>query len=92
MLAAHVAYDGVDGIFRHLDDLDVGDAVVVSTDGGAPRSYRVHAVSEHPKDALPADVWARTGPSRLVLITCGGSFDAERRSFDRNVVVWAVPA
>jgi LPXTG-site transpeptidase (sortase) family protein len=92
VLAAHVAYDGVDGVFRHLADLDVGDEVVVSTDEGALRSYRVSSVGEHPKEALPAEVWARTGPSRLVLITCGGSFDAERRSYERNVVVWAVPA
>jgi LPXTG-site transpeptidase (sortase) family protein len=92
VLAAHIAYDGIDGVFRHVADLDVGDALVVSTDDGARRPYRVSAVREHPKDALPADVWARAGPSRLVLITCGGDFDPERRRYRSNVVVWAEPA
>jgi hypothetical protein len=36
-------------------------------------------------------LFSGTGAPRLTLITCGGSFDAARRSYRENVVVTAVP-
>lgn len=46
----------------------------------------------HPKDQLPNDeIWGATDQRELRLITCGGSFDASRRSYRDNVVVWAQP-
>jgi LPXTG-site transpeptidase (sortase) family protein len=91
VLAAHVAFDGVDGAFRHLGKLQPGDVVVVTLDDGTERVYRVDELAAYRKDALPAKVWARDGAERLVLITCGGRFDAARRSYDDNVVAWASP-
>ena len=45
------------------------------------------------KEALEADdLFTRTGPARLVLVTCGGEFDADVRSYRSNVVVVADPA
>jgi hypothetical protein len=87
VLVGHVAFDGVDGAFRHLADLSPGDEVRVDD-----RTFVVVAVDEYRKNALPGDVWTDQGRPRLVLITCGGSFDAARRSYDSNVVVWAEPA
>jgi hypothetical protein len=46
-----------------------------------------------PITQLPAaELFARTGPPRLVLVTCGGDFDPETGSYRANVVVHAVPA
>lgn len=92
VLAAHVAYDGVDGVFRHLDDLEEGDALTVSFADGSRRAFTVTAVERYDKSDLPADVWARTGPPRLVLITCGGDFDTAADSYEDNVVAYAGPA
>ena len=92
VLAAHVAFDGVDGAFRRLGDLAPGDAVVVTLNDGTERVYRIDELAAYRKEALPEAVWARDGPERLVLITCGGRFDADRRSYDDNVVAWASPA
>lgn len=92
VLAAHVAYDGVDGVFRDLDRLDAGDEVAVTFDDGTTASYRVTEVVTHAKDALPDDLFARRGPERLVLITCGGDFNPSLRSYEDNVVATAVPA
>ena len=47
------------------------------------RSYR--------KSALPDGVFARSGPARLVLVTCGGPFDAATGHYLDVVVVTAVP-
>jgi hypothetical protein len=92
VLAAHIAYDGVDGVFRHLDDLATGDVVTVALDDGAERRFVVTDVAQYPKSELPADVWARAGDPRLVLITCGGEFDEDADSYEDNVVAFASPA
>ena len=92
VLAAHLNYDGVNGVFRRLTDVDIDDQVTVTTADGQTRTYRVTERRVIDKNQLPPDeIWARSGAPRLVLITCGGRYDAERRSYDDNVVVFAVP-
>jgi hypothetical protein len=61
-------------------------------DDGTELRYRVAGLATVPKDALPAELWAKDGPSRLALVTCGGSFDRSRRSYEGNVIAWAEPA
>jgi len=93
VLAAHIAYDGVDGVFRHLADLAPGDEILVRPAGDAAvRRFVVDEVVRYPKDDLPADVWTRTGPPRLALITCGGDFDPATRHYTDNTVAWTSPA
>jgi LPXTG-site transpeptidase (sortase) family protein len=91
VLAAHIAFNGVDGVFRHLDDLRPGDTVMVELDDGTVQEYRITRLSQHPKSELPPELWARDGAPRLALVTCGGSFDPSRRSYEDNVVAWAEP-
>lgn len=92
VLAAHIAYDGVDGVFRRLDRLGAGHEVVVSFDEGSREDYLVTEVVTFDKDELPDDLFARDVAERLVLITCGGEFNPELRSYESNVVAYAVPA
>lgn len=92
VLAAHVAYDGVDGVFRRLADVSEGDEVRVGFADGTEQAFVVTAVARYPKSDLPADVWRRAGDPELVLITCGGEFDPGARSYEDNVVVYATPA
>jgi LPXTG-site transpeptidase (sortase) family protein len=91
VLAAHIAFDGVDGVFRRLADLRPGDAVTVALSDGTAQEYRITELSQHPKSELPPQLWARDGAPRLALVTCGGSFDPSRRSYEDNVVAWAEP-
>ncbi len=92
VLAAHVAYNGRNGVFRHLADVEAGDMIDVVDAGAVTWRYRATSVEQFAKSALPVDrVWRRDGPSQLVLITCGGSFDSRRRHYDDNVVVFASP-
>jgi LPXTG-site transpeptidase (sortase) family protein len=80
------------GAFFDLEDLDVGDEVTIETAGGQQR-WQVTARQRFPKDELPiAELFTRGGDPRLVLITCGGEFDAGARSYSDNVVIVAVPA
>lgn len=92
VLAAHIAYDGVDGVFRRLADVAPGDAVQVNRSDGSAVDYVVSDVTQVPKAELPDDVWARDGDARLVLITCGGEFDRAAGRYRDNVVATARPA
>lgn len=93
VLAGHVDYDGEPGIFHRLADVSPGDELAVEYNEGPSRTFRVIEVVTYDKLDLPvADLFRRDGDPRLVLITCGGSFDAEERSYLSNVVVYAEPA
>lgn len=79
------------GAFAALPALVPGEPVEVhGTDGHTVR-YRVAGRRRYGKADLPAAVFARDGPARLVLITCGGPFDRPQRSYEDNIVVYAVP-
>ncbi len=92
VLAAHIAYNGSDGVFRRLDQLEPGDEITVRYEDGDEGRFVVSEKAQYAKDELPADrVFAREGSPLLTLITCGGSFNPDLRSYDDNVVVYAIP-
>ena len=91
VLAGHVD-DRIqgDGAFHRLAHLVVGDAVQVTLADGTVLTYRVTAVAHVAKAALPAgQVFARDGPPRLTLVTCGGDFDRAVGGYVDNVIVTA---
>ena len=79
------------GVFAQLRYLDVGDRIEVSASGGGLRSYAVTGRRQFDKSALPAEVFDQGVGERLVLITCGGSFDRQTRHYSQNTVLYAVP-
>jgi Sortase domain len=90
VLLGHVDGDGRPGVFFRLGELVPGDIVTV-TDAQGARDFRVTGREQVAKAALPADLFSRAGPPRLVLITCGGQFDDTTGHYVDNVVVVAVP-
>jgi LPXTG-site transpeptidase (sortase) family protein len=91
VLAAHIAYNGTDGIFRHLAGLVRGDEVAVTSSDGTTQRFVVTDIAQYPKADLPAQLWSRAGDPQLVLITCGGEFDTSTSSYRDNVVAHARP-
>lgn len=92
VLAAHIAAEGVDGAFRDLDQLDAGDRFEVLDEAGGSQQYEVVGLGEFEKTRLPfEELFAKDGPPRLVLITCGGDFNPSLRSYESNVVAFALP-
>jgi sortase (surface protein transpeptidase) len=80
------------GAMAPLRDAAVGDEVVVTDAAGTTTRWRVVSRELIEKQVLPLDrLFARTGPPRLTLITCGGPFLPEYRSYRDNVVVVAEP-
>jgi len=93
VVAGHVdsASEGL-GFFARLLRIEVGETVTVRGDGHRAR-YRVTSVRTVAKQALATSGSAldQEGEHRLVLITCGGRYRADRGGYDSNVVVTAEP-
>ncbi|HEY6634356.1 MAG TPA: class F sortase [Acidimicrobiia bacterium] len=93
VLAAHVDLAGPGrGVFYDLGELEPGDEVEVRYDDETTARFVVTARAVYEKTELPLDViFSREGPPVLTLVTCGGEFSRSARSYDSNVVVYAVP-
>jgi hypothetical protein len=79
------------GVMAAVVQHQVGAQLQLVDTAGGTTNYRVAAVRSYPKAALPASIFAGTGPARLVLVTCGGTFDKRSHHYSDNVVVYAVP-
>jgi Sortase domain len=80
------------GALSVVSRLRAGDLITVRTDTAGTIRYRVYARHSYPKDTgLPSTLFTSSGPAHLVLITCGGPFDATARSYLDNIVVFAAP-
>ena len=89
VLAAHIAYDGVDGVFRYLSEIELGALVTVEMSDGTTQDWVVERLEQYNKTELPDELFADEGSPTLVLITCGGDFNPNLRSYDDNVVAIA---
>jgi len=92
VLAAHIAFNGRDGVFRDLDEVEVGDIVEVLYDDGSTSRFQITVTAQYAKDELPVDrIFSKDGDPVLTLITCGGDFNRSLRSYSDNVVAYAEP-
>lgn len=90
VIAGHV--DSVDGpsVFYRLATLQEGDEIAVTDERAEVAVFVVDEVEQVGKDAFPTEaVYGDTPGAELRLITCGGAFDEEQRSYDENVIVYA---
>jgi LPXTG-site transpeptidase (sortase) family protein len=90
VIAGHVdSYRGP-AIFYRLHQLRPGDLVQVQR-SGQWLSFQVVSVEQYAKDKFPsAKVYRPTPGPELRLITCGGGFDSAKRSYQDNMVVYAI--
>jgi hypothetical protein len=92
VLAGHVDWHGVPGIFFTLRDLEPGDPITIAMSDGSTLGFHIVDTRMVDKPELPrAEVFARTGNPTLTLVTCGGQFDSSTHHYLSNVVVTAVP-
>jgi hypothetical protein len=94
LIAGHVdSASAGPGALYDLRNIAVGAIVeIVDSDRHLSR-WRVSAPPLMTrKTALPSSLWQTTGPAKLALVTCGGSFDATTGHYLDNVIVWTTPA
>ena len=85
---------GADGVFLRIGELQKGDLVLVTNRDGSENTYEVTRVELMSKDQFPSEaprLFAESGPARLTLISCGGSYDRSRGGYQSNVVVTSTP-
>ena len=77
-------------VFFYLQYLDAGDEIHIDRVDGSTVTYVVESVERHDKDEFPTEaVYGATEDPTLRLVTCGGDFDFDVRTYDDNVIVFA---
>lgn len=92
VLAGHVNWNGAIGPFAELWRAETGDPVTVVDRSGRVFHYSVTEVRTLGKDELPAhagELFAQTGPHRMVLVTCGGRWVGGASGYADNRIVIA---
>ncbi|MEO7126970.1 MAG: sortase, partial [Nakamurella sp.] len=78
------------GIFYHLGNLRPGDTIDVTRKDQTVAVFRVDGVRTYSKDAFPTlEVYGNIDHAGLRLITCGGTFDPSKHSYESNIVAYA---
>jgi LPXTG-site transpeptidase (sortase) family protein len=92
VIAGHVDWKHVLGVFNRLDEAKRGDPITVTYADGTTRRFVVDTVELVDKPAVAVnDTFARDGAPVLRLVTCGGEFDHSVHHYESNVVVTAYP-
>lgn len=90
IITGHVNWAGSPGVFHSLGRMVPGEKILVEREDGSTALFRVQSVQQFPKDAFPTEaVYNDIDHAGLRLITCGGSFDRQARSYSDNIVVFA---
>ena len=90
VIAGHIDSRRGPAVFYRLRELRAGDRVTVARANGSAVRFTVDSVVQYPKQAFPTKAVFGPAPEPLLrLITCGGTFDHDRRSYRDNVVVTA---
>jgi sortase (surface protein transpeptidase) len=90
VIAGHVDYKGVPGVFQRLGELAPGDEVTVARADGSAAVFETYLVERYAKAQFPTErVYGNTAGPELRLITCGGAFDSRIGHYQDNVVAWA---
>ena len=91
LVGGHVDSRRGPGVFFGLRSLRRDDVVEITRSDGRVARFSVTSVQQVAKEQFPtAAVYGPTPRPELRLITCGGRFDRQARSYTDNVVVEAV--
>ncbi|RSM74583.1 class F sortase [Kibdelosporangium aridum] len=90
IILGHVDGNHKPGIFYRLKEMAAGDEILVTRTDGTKAKFLVDRVKQVSKSEFPTDeVYGDTTKPELRLITCGGVFDKDARSYKDNIIVFA---
>lgn len=90
VIAGHIDSKSGPAVFYRLDELVVGDEIIVSGEDGDSRTFVVQDSGQYPKENLPDEVFGYgERVPELRVITCGGTFDRSVGHYQDNFVVYA---
>lgn len=77
------------GVFKHLDNVKVGDDVYVIAADGSKLHFVVTDMEKYPYTSGPTQkIFGQTDAARLNLITCSGTWVPGARTYDERLVVY----
>ena len=92
LLAGHIDDNGVPGALLHLNDVQLGASIQVTTASGRVAGYTVTRRQLLPQQELAdSGLLSPQGAPALVLVSCGGAYDAGTHLYLDNIVVVATP-
>ncbi|ROZ52942.1 class F sortase [Rhodococcus sp. WS1] len=90
IIAGHVDWEGVDGVFFDLRNLEPGADIIVTRGDGSRAVFTATSIEHFPKENFPTNVvYGDLDHPGLRIITCGGSFDETARSYNDNNIAFA---
>lgn len=90
IVLGHVDGNKQPGIFNRLNELVVGDEILIERKDGKTLRFLTTRKEQVPKDQFPQDaVYGDSTEPELRLITCGGAFDKAAHSYKDNIIIYA---
>lgn len=90
LIVGHVDNKEGPAVFYALDQLKIGDEILVGRDDGSTAVFVVYDGQQFPKDTLPTkEIYGNRKGSEIVLITCTGEFNPQTGHYLDNYVVRA---
>jgi len=90
VIAGHVDNGlALDGVFKHLANLQIGNDVYIQTVDGTKLHFVVSDIEIYPYQDVPTDVlFGQKDAARLNLITCEGTWVGGRDTYDHRLVIY----
>jgi sortase (surface protein transpeptidase) len=91
VIDGHLDWTTGPAVFWNLGKLHAGDEIQVVGQDGAVLRFAVTRAIRVPYTSPPAGLFSTGGPAHLSLITCAGSWDAGKKTYQERLVVDAAP-
>lgn len=93
VIAGHVTWNSTPDVFAKLEDVKVGDKIVVGYADGTSKTFKANREKSVNKTDLQKDqsVWGSSATPVLALITCDAKSPVKGVHHTNNFVVWAAP-
>ncbi len=82
---------GLNGVFMNLDQIEVGDDIIVETKGGESLRFEVTKIATYAHTEVPTEeLFTKDDTARLNLITCEGGWVQSEKTYEERLVVYSV--
>lgn len=78
------------GVFERIHELAAGDSITVQFDDMSWKEFAVSDVAEYAKEETARPLFAPAEGKVLRLITCGGNYDKNARTYSHRTIVTAM--
>ncbi|MEP7105982.1 MAG: class F sortase [Chloroflexota bacterium] len=89
ILDGHLTYSSGPAVFADLGRLRAGDLLSLVDGAGQTLAFRVDTLERYAPTASPTGLFASSGPARLALITCAGTWNEATATYSDRLVIRA---